>query len=915
MKSEIKNIKFGVYSSDEILDMSVCEITSIKKKGANSVYDPRMGVTDSSLICPTCDRKASTCTGHFGYIKLAEPIFHPLYIKHIINVLNCVCFKCFRCMVTRDQSLLHNVPRKCTHERFTRMIELCKKNNHCCNDLCLEERDFKLKFCTNDNVLYVMSPDNKTTQYQLSPSDVFLIFDNMTDEEVNHIGLNYDMCHPRNFIMFYFLVLPPIDRPFVKVNGCIWDDDITLQYCEIIKSNEQFKTLLCENDDSTMIAKKDKLMACIKFRIHTTFNNSQCKAKHTTNGRPVKGIKERLTGKEGQIRNNMMGKRCNFSARTVIGPDPTIKSHQIILPEEMTNVLTIPVRVNRYNIENLQGEINNGRINTLFKQDGKTCINIKRYRKGTMLYPGDSIVRNGNKIDIKDTNNVIILKDDKIVRNGTELEFVRPTNKKYLLEVGMIVNRKLKDGDWVLLNRQPTLHKGSMLAVQILVKKYRTIRMNLSICKTFNADFDGDEMNIHVPQGIEAQTELEMLSCVEANIISPQSGKPNMAIVQDSLLGAYTMSKGFEMITKADFYNIALAIGLDIDFNVRVSEINQIYQEQFGSDLCFSGRGIISLFLPIDLNYEHTNNADVNEPIFKIKRGVICEGAIDKSIIGSSHVSLIHIINKEYGPSQAMFFIDCIQFCTAKWLLLKGFTVGFGDCLFTNDQQETNIKEVIRKCIIEAEVFKNTSSHNAIKEIRIKSALNKAKDVGLKIAKDSLLPTNNFLTTVISGSKGDFFNISQITGLLGQQDLRGQRVPYGLNNGTRSLPHYPLPDDMTPELGYESKGFISSSFIKGLNPREFFFHAMSGREGITDTAMGTATSGYIQRRIVKLTEDIIIQYDGTVRDNTGRIYQFAYGDNNLDPTQTTKVNGRQQSCNIKRLSEQLNTQYELECSA
>ena len=187
--------------------------------------------------------------------------------------------------------------------------------------------------------------------------------------------------------------------------------------------------------------------------------------------------------------------------------------------------------------------------------------------------------------------------------------------------------------------------------------------------------------------------------------------------------------------------------------------------------------------------------------------------------------------------------------------------------------------------------------------------MSKAKDIGLRIAKESLNKDNNFLSTVISGSKGDFFNIAQITGLLGQQNLKGQRVPLFLNNGKRTLPHYPF-GELTPEMEHESRGFVASSFIKGLNPREFYMHAMSGREGISDTAMGTATSGYMQRRIIKLTEDIKVQHDGTVRDVTGHIYQMSYGDDGFDPTCTTKVNGNQEVCDVSRLVSKLNMLHE-----
>lgn len=916
MKDEINKIHFGVYSSDEIVGMCACEVDNVKKKGVGSVYDSRMGVTESNVICQTCNRKANTCPGHFGYVKLASPIIHPLFIKHVIHILNCMCFNCFKCLVSDTQLINHNITGK-KYDKFIKITKLCKHNNYICCRGCssepIAERSFKLKHCTADNVIYKYENNAaEGAKTELTAHEIFMIFDNLTDHDVTIMGLNPVLCHPRNYIMFYLLILPPVDRPYICINGSIWDDDITIQYMEIVKINDQLKTVLSGVDLNP--EKFNKLMSALKFRIFTTFNNSQGKSKHTTNGRPIKGIKERLAGKDGQIRNNMMGKRCNFSARTVIGPDATLRTDELIVPAEMATVLTIPVRVTKYNISLLQKDIYDGNITTLIKDDkNKTCINIKRFQEGTILFKGDVIIRNGTNIPVKNPRGVKIYSGDTISRNDMIIPRVRESGKEYALEVGMIVNRYIRDGDWVLLNRQPTLHRGSMLAMKILIKKHRTIRMNLSICKTFNADFDGDEMNFHVPQGVEAQAELELLSGVEHHIISPQSSKSNIAIVQDSLLGAYKMTSGIRRVTKAIFFNIFMNIRLDIDVMKRIRQIDSVYAEKgLPADSCYSGKGLFSLFLPEDFNYEHVNNADPNEPCVKIEKGVLFQGAIDKSIIGSSHSSIIQLINKEYSPKQALLFVDCVQFCATHWLLHDGFTVGFNDCLIVDKDQYKKTQEVIQKCYIEASAYKKTTTHPVVREIRIKSALNKAKDVGLRLAKESLASTNNFMSTVISGSKGDFFNISQITGLLGQQDLCGQRVPYKLSNGRRSLPHYPITGDMTNEVEYESRGFISSSFIKGLNPREFMFHAMSGREGITDTAMGTATSGYIQRKIVKLTEDINVQYDGTVRDHTGRIYQYIYGDNNIDPIKTTKVRGIQQFCNIARIVSRLNTRHEMQ---
>jgi DNA-directed RNA polymerase beta' subunit len=423
-------------------------------------------------------------------------------------------------------------------------------------------------------------------------------------------------------------------------------------------------------------------------------------------------------------------------------------------------------------------------------------------------------------------------------------------------------------------------------------------------------------MNIHVPQTLEAQTELRMLSATKHHIVSAQASKPNICIVQDSLLGAYKMTlSNSKKLRKEDFFNITMCIEKYKTDNImkRIQHIRRVLKLKGKKTQCFNGRGLVSLILPIDLIYEKKNNGDVKEPIVKIYQGVMYEGVLNKVILGSTHNSLIHILNKEYSPDVSAEFIDNIQFITNQWLLIFGFSVGIEDCLVQknvdNSSKEEEINDVIQKCLIEAEGIKETTNHRGIREMRINAVLNKAKDIGLRIAKDALKPSNNFLKTVNSGSKGDFFNITQITGLLGQQNLVGQRVPLAMNNGKRSLPHYPF-GKLDPDQEYESRGFIRNSFIKALNPKQFYFHAMSGREGICDTAMGTARSGYMQRKIVKMTEDIKVQYDGTVRDEQGRIYQFVFGEDGMDASRTMKVQGGQEPMDITRMVNRLNMKHE-----
>jgi DNA-directed RNA polymerase beta' subunit len=683
------------------------------------------------------------------------------------------------------------------------------------------------------------------------------------------------------------------------------DDDLTIQYVEIVKINNHLADLTLTD------TKKQKYIQSLKFRIKCLYDNSQEKAKHT-NGRPMKGIKKRIAGKEGQIRNNLMGKRVNKSARTVIGPDPTLCVDEIAVPPEIANILTYPVKVNNYNFEKINNLVNRGDANFVIRDNGNIRINLDYalFRTGKELMYGDKIIKaDGTEIVVTNLN-MKVCKDDKIFRNDVEVtENANLCKKKFQLQIGDTVERKLQDGDIVLLNRQPTLHKGSMLAQRIKIIPGKTIRMNLAITKTFNADFDGDEMNIHAPSNPETEAELRLLSCSKYNMISSQSSKPGIAIVQDSLLGAYLMTCGYKEIPKHNFFTIAnrhneLSID-DIFHKIKLAE--EVYAEKEVAHSIYNGKTLLSLCLPDDFIYSQKNGADPTEPVIKIYKGIIYQGAINKKNIGSGHMAITNLLHKEYNEEVAIQFVNNVQFLANEWLLYHGFSIGIKDCIATETQK---INAVVNRCFIEAKGVEETTRNPRIREVKVNAALSKARDNGMKLAKDALAEDNNFLSTVTSGSKGDYFNIAQITGLLGQQNFSGGRIKETLNNCTRTLPHYPFKME-NKEQEYESKGFIKNSFIHGLNPREFWFHAVTGREGLTDTAMKTAQSGYIQRRMIKLGEDIQVKYDQTVRNAKGDIIQFAYGDDSFDATQTSIIKGKPSICDVKRLSEQLNLQHEM----
>ena len=314
--------------------------------------------------------------------------------------------------------------------------------------------------------------------------------------------------------------------------------------------------------------------------------------------------------------------------------------------------------------------------------------------------------------------------------------------------------------------------------------------------------------------------------------MSCQASKSNIRIVQDSLLASFLMTKGKVLIPEQTFQNICMkGDGWTIEYiQKKIQHIRKVLQQLGKRTQAFTGKGLFSMLLPDTLIYSKKNNADLNEPEVKIYRGVLYEGAINKDNLGSGHSSLITILHKEYGKKVAYDFINNVQFISDTWLLTRGFSVNIGDCIAT---KENEIRNVTMKCILEAKAVEEQTQHSGIRETRVNSALSKAKDIGMRLAKEALSKDNNFIATVTSGSKGDYFNIAQISGLLAQQTVSGQRIQPVLNKGRRTLPHYDM-EIKDDKIRYESQGFISHSFIHGLNPKEFFFHAMSAREGITN---------------------------------------------------------------------------------
>jgi DNA-directed RNA polymerase II subunit RPB1 len=568
-------------------------------------------------------------------------------------------------------------------------------------------------------------------------------------------------------------------------------------------------------------------------------------------GRPLKSIKARLKGKEGRLRGNLMGKRVDFSARTVITPDPNLSLDEVGVPRSIARTMTVCETVTPFNVEKLQRLVQNGPTE----------------------HPGARYVirDDGTRIDLR------------YARRAGEL----------VLQKNFQVERHIDDGDVVIFNRQPSLHKMSMMGHRVRVMPYSTFRLNLSVTTPYNADFDGDEMNMHVPQSLTTRAEISEICAVPRQIVSPQSNKPVMGIVQDTLCGIRKFTKRDTFIGRAEVMNLLMWIPR-WDGSVPIPAVLRPVP-------LWTGKQILSLILPrINLVGFHSTHPDhetgdvsVGDTKVVIEDGQLVTGILCKRTVGSSAGGLVHVIFMEHGPTVCRdFFNDC-QTVVNYWLLQEGFSVGIGDTVADSETMETinttiaTAKESVRKIIIQArEKRLNCLPGLTLREsfeAEVNKVLNRARDTSGTSAQRSLREQNNVKQMVVAGSKGSFINISQMTACVGQQNVEGKRIPFGFRH--RTLPHFTKDD-----YGPESRGFVENSYLRGLTPQEFFFHAMGGREGLIDTAVKTAETGYIQRRLVKAMEDVMVRYDGSVRNAGNDVLQFCYGEDGMDAAALERQN-------------------------
>ena len=677
----------------------------------------------------------------------------------------------------------------------------------------------------------------------ITPQDALNVFRNISNDDLARLGLNQDYARPEWMVLTVLPVPPPAVRPSISVDGTSQgmrsEDDLTYKLSDIIRANSNVRR--CEQEGSPQHV-VDEFFQLLQFHVATYMDNDIASVPKAIqkSGRPVKAIRARLKSKEGRLRGNLMGKRVDFSARTVITGDPNLDLDEVGVPRSIARTLTFPETVNAYNIHKLQHLV----------------------RNGPNEHPGAKYVirDNGERIDLRHTKR----------------------SETLALQYGWRVERHIVDGDLIIFNRQPSLHKESMMGHRVKVMPYSTFRLNLSVTSPYNADFDGDEMNLHVPQSHETRAEVMNLCAVPLNIVSPQKNGPLMGIVQDTMAGIYLITRRDVMLDLEQTMNILMWVpGWD-----GVIPPPAILKPSPR----WTGKQIMSLGLPAGLNLQRSSEEGAiplleKKDAIEIQNGEIIWGRLSKKVVGASQGSVVHYVYNDKGPEATLEFFNAAQRIVAYWLLHNGLSVGIGDTIPDRETSEKIQEAILKEKDLMVSLVEEVQTNKleplpgmTIRETfesKAKMFLDNARNNGGDAAYDGLKSCNNVSTMVKSGSKGSTTNVSQMTAAVGQQSLEGKRLPFGFKY--RTLPHFPK-DDYSPA----SRGFVENSYLRGLTPQEFFFHAMGGREGLIDTAVKTAETGYIQRRLVKALEEVMVKYDGTIRNSLGDILQFIYGEDGLD---------------------------------
>jgi len=792
-RKRVSAIKFNLLSPEQIKKISVAKIVTPELYDIDGfpvdggLMDLRLGAIDPGVRCRTCGKRVKECPGHPGCIELARPVLHIKYIPLIELCLRSFCPFCGKLTLSEDKIKEFGPAERAKKARDA------KKCPHCNETL----EKVKLEKPTN---FYL-------GKRRLSPIEIRERLVLIKDAELKKIGLNSNTARPEWAVLSIILVPSVTVRPSITLEtGERSEDDLTHKLSDIIRANQRLWENLNAGAPEIII---EDLWDLLQYHVTTFYDNNVPKippARHRS-GQPLKTITERIKGKEGRIRHNLAGKRVNYSSRTVVSPDPYIGINEVGIPLEVAKIITVAESVTSLNIESMKEIIKRGEN-----------------------YPGANYV---------------------IRPDGKKKKITEDLKEEICAELapGYKVERHLVDGDIVLFNRHPSLHKQSLMAHYVRVLPNRTFRLHPAAAAPYNADYDGDEMNIHSPQTEEARAEAKILLDVKNNLISSKNNMNLIGTIADAVTGAYLLSQ--DRVSKDEANQLLFSANSSASVNKET----------------LSGSELFSYILPKGSDIKIPSEI-TGENSFGVEDGV-----------------LVKIIDKEFGRDVVFDTINKAFMLGTIYLSRKGYTLSLRDLNVSEEVKKKTLEiiseaekktiEVIKKYedgtlpLIQGKTLEET------RETRILQILNEVRTEIGQIVKANFPKDSNVSKMIIPKAAGSILNITQIGCCVGQQSLWNKRISFGYYDRTLS---FFKKGDLSPR----ARGFIKSSFFEGLKPYEFFFGAMTGRDSLMDTALRTPKSGYFYRRLVSALQDLKVEYDGTVRDSSENIVQFSFGDDGKD---------------------------------
>ncbi|KAI5160653.1 DNA-directed RNA polymerase I subunit RPA1 [Nematocida ausubeli] len=891
------------------------------------LYDQRLGSSDISEACGTCKQRGNACPGHFGHIDLPLPVYNPMTCDTLARLIRQTCLGCFRFRMGKDEAAgaaaqMHLA--RCGHEiqaskagellrskkydkiqelltetlKNTPSTDLPENTTHNLRTRFLSMPQRACLWCGESEKKITLSSMRISVEREhrpkegvpvsrgelLLPVEAIQIIQKLTQNEEAVLselfsGM-YQKLQGANFLIPMFFieavaVTSNQSRPASRLpTEAIVPSLKTGIYQNIIRIAMDLFNL--QDRSSKAITSSYIRLQDAVGELFSSRESDKAKAF---------GVRQIIEKKDGLFRKHIMGKRVNYIARSVISPDPAIAVHEVGLPMEFAKKLTIPEGVSPVNIDALRKAVENGPV-----------------------YPGAEFVEDatGKMISLE---HITPEKREHIARQlltaasfnahastDADVHVQGPLQPLSSLSIRRVW-RHMRTGDYVLVNRQPSLHRVSMMGHRVRVlPRERTIRLHYVNCNSYNADFDGDEMNVHCPQNIVAQVEAEEICATDKCFISATNGAPVRGHVQDHVVMGTLFLQRCIFLPRDEYAQMLVTALEEIQQHRRwVLEKPAILRPArlYTGAQCVTG---VMQNLRMDISLAARTKLGDD---FILRNGTVISGALDKSQIGTASYGLIHAVHERYGGRAANSLLTALGRLFNRALIVRGHSCTMDDLVVRPEAEKQRRVQIEEGLVAGSTVSCNymgsnmtylqdtaraagrgeVSAEKKDLDAEMRASTSDCASQVLETAGGGLSVQglrNNMRAMVISGAKGSLVNLGQIVAMLGQQELEGLRVP--LMPTGRTLPTF-CPLEPTPR----AHGFISQRFLTGVHPEEFYFHCMAGREGLIDTAVKTSRSGYLQRCLIKHLEGLRVEVDGSVRDATGSVIQMVYGEDGVHP--------------------------------